>query len=399
MELYKHQQLAVERLKPGSILNGGVGSGKTITSIAFYFSKICGGRFDPFEIPHPKDLVIITTAMKRDSGDWEKELLYFHLSTNKELSYGDISVSIDSWNNIGKYTGVFGAFFIFDEQRVTGSGPWVKAFYKICRNNQWILLSATPGDTWSDYIPVFVANGFYKNKTDFAGQHIVYNPFLPYRKVQRYICTGRLERLRRQITVNMEDQRKTIQHHTTMWTDYDMKAYKTIFEERWYADENRPIKNASEMCYQLRKCVNSDPSRYEALGEIADKYERLIIFYNFDYELEGLKAFCAERGLTYGQRNGHVHDTLPTCEKWAYLVQYTSGCEGWNCIETNVVVFFSANYSYKVMVQAAGRIDRINTAYTHLYFYHLKSKSSIDLAIERALKNKKKFNEKEYINM
>lgn len=398
MKLYKHQQIAVERLKPGSILNGGVGSGKSITSIAFYFSKICGGDFKTFKMSRPRDLVIITTAMKRDTGDWERELLPFHLSTNKKLSHG-VSVSIDSWNNISKYVGITGAFFIFDEQRVTGSGPWVKAFYKICKHNLWILLSATPGDTWSDYIPVFVANGFYKHKTDFATQHIIYNPFLPYRKVQRYIGVSKLERLRQKVVVNMEDQRKTIQHHETVWTEYDREAYKQLYSERWYADENRPIKNASELCYLQRRCVNNDPSRYEALMEIIQKYDRLIVFYNFDYELDGLRKLCQDYGLIFGERNGHKHDSIPAFDKWVYLVQYTSGCEGWNCITTNAMVFFSANYSYKVMVQAAGRIDRINTKYTDLYFYHLKSRSSIDMAISRAIKNKKKFNEKDYVTI
>ena len=60
-------------------------------------------------------------------------------------------------------------------------------------------------------------------------------------------------------------------------------------------------------------------------------------------------------------------------------------------------MFFSQNYSFKVMEQAAGRIDRLNTPYTNLYYYHLKTRSGIDLAISRALAEKKQFNETRYL--
>jgi len=167
------QREALERLKSGNILCGDVGSGKSRTALAYYFEKECGGSFEPLYSPmqNPKNLYIITTAKKRDSLEWDDELIPFHLSRNKDLC--DVDIVIDSWNNIKKYADVKNSFFIFDEQRLVGSGAWVTTFYKITgsgrySNNQtgnhWILLSATPGDTWSDYIPVFVANKFYKNK-------------------------------------------------------------------------------------------------------------------------------------------------------------------------------------------------------------------------------------------
>ena len=50
------------------------------------------------------------------------------------------------------------------------------------------------------------------------------------------------------------------------------------------------------------------------------------------------------------------------------------------------------------MHQSAGRIDRLNTPFTDLYYYHLKTRSGIDLAIAKALKEKRKFNESSFID-
>jgi hypothetical protein len=345
----------------------------------------------------PKDLYIITTARKRDTLEWEQEMTPFMLTTNPEVTlYKDLKVVIDSWNNIKKYADVKDAFFIFDEQRVVGSGQWVKSFLKICRNgNFWILLSATPGDTWMDYIPVFVANGFFKNRTEFIDEHVVYRRFTKFPQVDRYLGTRRLERLRDSILVNMDFKRPTIQHHEDIWVEYDRQKYKDICRTRWNPWENEPIQNASEFCHCLRKVVNLDPSRLTMLLEILEKHPKAIIFYNFDYELELLKdinVFFYPR-LEIAEWNGHKHQDIPEGDRWIYLVQYNAGAEGWNCSKTDTIIFYSQNYSYKVMVQASGRIDRMNTPYTDLYFYHLKSHSSIDLAISKALREKKKFNE------
>ena len=227
--LYNYQMDAVNKMRNGCILNGGVGSGKSRTGLYYYF-KEQGGSIDPDYVPmkpRPKDLYIITTARKRDTLEWEGELAPFLLSTypNQNQFYGN-KVIVDSWNNIGKYSDIKGAFFIFDEQRVVGSGAWVKSFLKITKVNEWILLSATPGDTWMDYIPVFIANGFYKNKTEFCREHVVYSRFSKYPKVDRYLNTGRLIRLRNNILVDMDFTRQTIPHHIDIYSLYDPNKYK-----------------------------------------------------------------------------------------------------------------------------------------------------------------------------
>lgn len=401
IHLYDYQLDAVRRMKNGCILRGGVGSGKSLTALSYYYLRqdgeeesLLGGTYFPMGDP-PKDLYIITTAKKRDTLEWEGELSPFLLSTNPDVNLYQNKVVIDSWNNISKYKDITDAFFIFDEQRVVGSGTWVKSFLKIAKKNEWILLSATPGDTWEDYIPVFVANGFYRNRTEFKENHIIYTWVNgKYPKVDRYLNVGRLIRLRESILVDMDFKRKTISHHEDIYVKYDTEAYKDVGRLRWDPFKNEPITNASGLCYVWRRIVNSDISRRIALLELFEDHPKMIVFYNFDYELDILKTmFGRTEGVEVAEWNGHKHQPVPTGDSWVYLVQYNAGCEGWNCIQTDTIAFYSENYSYKVMQQAAGRIDRLNTPFTDLYYYHLKSRSGIDLGIARALKAKKNFNE------
>lgn len=400
INLRDYQLEAIQKMKNGCILCGGVGSGKSRTALAYYFLHEGGefrfGEYQPMSDP-PRDLYIITTARKRDTLEWEGELAPFLLSVHQDVSLYTNKVVVDSWNNIGKYVDAVDAFFIFDEQRVVGSGAWVKAFLTITRVNKWILLSATPGDTWSDYIPVFLANGFYRNRTEFTREHIIYSRFSKFPKIDRYVNTGRLLRLRRDILVDMDFKRTTVPHHQDVYVKYDIHKYKELIRSRWDPYKNEPIVNAAGLCYLQRKIVNTDDSRQAAVLEIVEKHPRVIIFYNFDYELEILKGLYYGDDVEIAEWNGHKHQPIPTCEKWVYLVQYTSGAEGWNCTSTDTIIFYSQNYSYKIMQQSAGRTDRLNTPYKDLYYYHLKSKATIDIGISRALEQKKDFSESRYV--
>ena len=397
IKLYPHQFEALGKMKNGCILNGGVGSGKSITGLAYYYA-VEGGKvgtkdFYPMKKEKPRDLYIITTARKRDTQEWNIELAPFLMSPYEGLNLYKNKVIIDSWNNIKKYENVKDAFFIFDEDRVVGSGAWVRAFLKISKSNLWILLSATPGDTWSDYIPVFIANGFYKNRTEFQDEHIIYKRFSKFPQIDRYINTGRLIRLRNNILIPMEFKRHTTVWDEDIWCSYDHFSYNRMFKDRWNIWKDVPIENAAELCYSLRKLVNSDPSRQNALLELYEKHPRIIVFYNYDYELDILKSMYFGDDVEVAEWNGHKHQPVPDSDKWVYLVQYNAGAEGWNCIKTDTIIFYSQNYSYKIMAQSRGRIDRLNTPFINLYCYHLKSRAKIDLAIAEALRNKKKFNE------
>jgi hypothetical protein len=400
--LGEHQTEAIKKMHNGCILCGGVGTGKSRTAIGYFYFIECDGRKKVNGIgterpmKNPRDLYIITTARKRDLCEWLDETILYDICTDASLNECGIKLTIDSWNNIKKYKDVKNSFFIFDEQRVIGYGTWVKTFLTITKSNHWILLSATPGDCWSDYIPVFIANGFYKNKTDFVRQHVIYNYRCKFPKVDRYVNQGKLLKHKEDILIPMKYEKQTIQHHLDTFTNYDKEQYKMISIKRWDIFENKPIDNPSKLCYLLRRVVNSDKTRLEAVKDIYEEYGKAIIFYNFNYELKDLEELCQNEGIIFSEWNGIKHEEIPNNDKWLYLVQYTAGCEGWNCTTCNCMIFFSQNYSYRVMEQASGRIDRLNTPYTDLFYYHLRSRSAIDNAIYSSLKKKRKFNEAKF---
>lgn len=376
-ELRPHQVKALSELKNGNILNGGVGTGKSMVAAHYYIQNEA-----------PKDVYVITTAKKRDSLDWNAEFAAVAVGPTPS-SFGGV-LTIDSWNNIDKYKDVKGAFFIFDEQRLVGAGAWTKAFLKLSKANNWILLSATPGDTWLDYIPVFVANGFYKNRTEFKREHVVYTTWGKFPKVERYTSVSKLVKHRHDILVTMKFERQTTRHEHTVYVDYDVDLMERVTKKRWHVFEERPIRDVAELFIVMRKVANSHESRLRACKKILKKHPKVIFFYNFDYELEELRKLSSI--TTIAEWNGHKHEPIPTGDSWAYLVQYIAGAEGWNCIDTDTMCFFSLTFSYKNWEQAHGRTDRLNTPFTDLHYYVLRSKSVIDNSVWRALKNKESFN-------
>lgn len=393
IDLYDHQIKALKQMHNGSIVDIAVGGGKSRISIAYYYFKVCNGSMKVngkgkvWKPKTPTPLFIITTAAKRNKGEWQDELDVFGLTAE----------AIDSWNNIKKYVKVTNAFFILDEQRVVGSGSWVKSFLKIAKQNQWILLSATPGDSWQDYIPVFIANGFYRNRTEFNHLHTVYKPYMKFPVVDHYINTGVLERYRRQILVIVDYEKKAVKEKHKIVVGYDKVLYKRVFKDRWDIFEDEPIMEAGKLCYLLRKVVNIDSSRIEAVRDLMIEHPKTIIFYNFTYELNILRELAESLGYDIGEWNGEKHTAVPTSKAWVYLAQYTAASEGWNCITTDTTIFYSQSYSYRTTVQAAGRIDRLNTPFNTLHYYYIRSAAPIDLAISRALTQKKDFNARAYV--
>lgn len=371
IQLTPEQEQAVTKLKTGSILYGGVGSGKTYTSLVYYK-----------EVHSDVPLYVITTAKVRDSHSWEESA----------ANLGIKSITVDSWNNIEKYVTKNG-FFIFDEQKTLTYGKWSRTLIKIARSGKpWIMLSATPGDTWLDYMVVFIANGFYRNPTQFKEQHIVYNPYVKFPQIKEYINEGILMRHRRDILVPLVVKRHTRRHFESIYTDFNIALYSKVMTNRFNYLKNRPIKNASELTQLVRRIISSSPGRIRALKEQMAKYPKMIVFYNYDYEKDIIIKAAEQGGYNVAQYNGKVHDDLPESETWIYAVQYTAA-EGWNATSTNHIVFYSPNYSWKVTEQAQGRIDRLNTKFTDLYYTFLVSHSSIDEAVLKSVAQKKKFNE------
>lgn len=370
-KLDSYQEDALGKLFSGAILFGGVGSGKTVTGLEFYKRKY----------KHLK-LFVITTAKKRDTKDFEDEA--------KLVGINDLVV--DSWNNIEKYKHEKG-FFIFDEQRVVGYGRWAKTFIHIAHRNPWILMSATPGDTWMDYVPVFIANRFYKNKTDFINQHVEYDRYVRFPRVKRYHNEGRLLKLRESILVPMPVKRHTTRIRKFIECNYNKELYDITMSQRMNPYSLTPIENASELTQTIRRIVSEDPHRMWKAKWLMDIHDRIVVFYNYNYELDILRNLSEQTGKPYAEWNGQKHEEIPDTDKWIYLVQYTAGAEGWNCTTTNVMLFYSLNYSYRIVEQAEGRIDRRNTPYEKLEYFYLTSKSRIDSSVRRAVTNKKSFSE------
>lgn len=400
ISLYPHQVTAMHKMHDGCVVTGDVGTGKSLTALAFWYIKVCKGVPQMPGIPYepmktPVELYVVTTARKRDKLDWEKEGAHF--AVGREPNESGVSMHVDSWNNIKNYTDIENSFFIFDEQRLVGNGSWVSAFLKIAAKNQWIMLSATPGDNWMDYVPVFIANGFYKNRSEFQRRHVVWMPYAKFPKVQRYTEQYHLSQLRDSILVDMPYERHTARHLATCTVEYDESLYNEVSKTRWHYVEQRPLKDAAELFALLRRIVNTDPSRLGETLKILEQHPKLIVFYNFNYELDMLRMMAQNINYPYAEWNGHLHQDIPQTEKWLYLVQYTAGAEGWNCIETNAMAFWSLNYSWKIFHQSQGRIDRLNTPFKDLYYYILRSGSSIDTNIWKALMSKKKFNESMFI--
>lgn len=402
IQLAPHQLKAIEEMDNGKVLTGGVGTGKSRTALGYFAIKECSGDFringigDTGPMLEPKDIYVITTARKRDSLDWEREAAMFSLSNDPDSSFAGIKLTVDSWNNVHLYADVVDAFFIFDEQRLVGSGIWVKNFLKIAKRNRWVMLSATPGDTWLDFIPLFVANGFYKNRTEFLREHVVFSTWSKFPKVDRYLGSARLFKLRDSILVDMPYERHTVRHVENKLTLYDKDKYDQVMKQRWHIYEDRPVRDVAEMFSVARRVCNTDPSKAGALMQLMEKHPRMIVFYNFDYELEDLRRLAELLRMPYAEWNGHKHQPVPEDNAWLYFVQYAAGNEAWNCIETDTVVFYSLNYSWKVMEQAKGRIDRLNTPFTDLHYYILRSGSSIEQGIMKALLTKQVFNEKDW---
>jgi hypothetical protein len=348
IELMEHQLDAVNNLGNGKVLWGVTGSGKSAVVLEYYMRN---------EAPRP--IIVITTAKKRDSLDWYGEAAKFGVSVEPQFSRAG-AITVDSWNNIKNYRGVVGAFFVFDEQRVVG-------------------------------------HGYYTNITDFKLQHVVYEPFTTFPKVKMYLDESRLEKLRNDVLVEMPYQAYTKRVKNYMPVSYDKDLFDQVWDKRWHVYEDRPLKDAAERWRVGRRVVNSDQSRVEFIWDLIHKgvHDKVIVFYNFDYELEILRGLADM--FVVAEWNGHRKNLVPDEGPWIYLVQYNSGAEGWNCTTANAMVFYSMTYSYRTFIQAQGRIDRLDTPFKTLYYYVLVADCITDKAVKRALDQKKNFNERRFV--
>lgn len=373
------QRDAVDRMHDGCVLLGRTGSGKTMTALGYWL-----------KVHAQQDLYVVTTPAKRDAMEWEGD--------SAKLGQYLPPERVVSWNKIKDFEYLESAFVVFDEQRVSGSGKWVKSFLKIAKSNDWILLSATPGDVWIDWLPLFIANGFYRTRTQFTDRHVIWDPHTRYPRIKRYIEEDRLERCQEAICVYLASPNPISRMVHDELVSYDSRKYAEVTRKRWNPFEVRPMMDAGELCRVQRRIVLENVCREEALERLLKGHPRALVFYSYNYELEAIKAVCERLGRSYGQRNGHRHDPVPVSkEPWVYIVQYQSA-DAWNCISTNIAILYSLPYSWRQQEQAMGRIDRMNTPFDELHYYRLMTDSTIDNAILACLDRKETFNERVYEN-
>lgn len=373
------QRDAVDRMHDGCVLLGRTGSGKTMTALGYWL-----------KVHAQQDLYVVTTPAKRDAMEWEGD--------SAKLGQYLPPERVVSWNKIKDFEYLESAFVVFDEQRVSGSGKWVKSFLKIAKRNDWILLSATPGDVWIDWLPLFIANGFYRTRTQFTDRHVIWDPHTRYPRIKRYIEEDRLERCQEAICVYLASPNPISRMVHDELVSYDSRKYAEVTRKRWNPFEVRPMMDAGELCRVQRRIVLENVCREEALERLLKGHPRALVFYSYNYELEAIKAVCERLGRSYGQRNGHRHDPVPVSkEPWVYIVQYQSA-DAWNCISTNIAILYSLPYSWRQQEQAMGRIDRMNTPFDELHYYRLMTDSTIDNAILACLDRKETFNERVYEN-
>lgn len=370
-----YQKRAINQMHNGCILCGGVGAGKSLTSLG-YIDKV-----------YPSGTVyIITPARKRNTGEWFDDI--------RKNDMDETRFVVDSWNNLSKYKDVKDAFFLFDEQKVSGKGTWAKSLIRIAKSNQWILLSATPGDTYDDYATVLIANGFVRNRTTWYDEYCV-TKSQPFFHIVDHKNKDVIDMMIRRIFIKMDYQsdKKRIERVIPIQARSAGEEKEILMTHKAPGAQMPFTTFAAAIAYVRMNCYDKS-KKTEALRKIIEKHKKIIVFYNFLSEKLEIERAAIDANVTINFYNGQRHDPIPDTDEWVYGVQYNSGAEAWNCITTNAMVFYSPNYSYKTMEQAHGRIDRVNSPYECLYYYMLLNELNIDNKVMNALSSKKDFNEK-----
>lgn len=138
------------------------------------------------------------------------------------------------------------------------------------------------------------------------------------------------------------------------------------------------------------------PAKLEAFGDLLDgTSKRLVVFYNFDVELEGLTAELEKRYRSYGVLNGKAHDLSPffDTDDGVALIQYQSGAMGVNMQQADTCVYFSPPLASSLFEQSKKRIHRVGQDKPCTY-YELVSKGTVEEKIYDTLAMRRDYTEK-----
>lgn len=397
--LYGFQLDAVSELLEGRhFIVAGCGAGKTAMALVWANS-----------VSHQtgkNNVVIVTTASKSKTGDFEQEADVWCPSLLNSLS----SFSVLSWHKLRAWVEAHAGMdlssyiFIFDEvQRAKAgvSSGMGRAFLKITKaTDTWAAFTGTPGDTWLSFYPYFQACNLVKNKTSFLNHYANIQTYKGYPEITGWINEDRLKDMWAAISFAPDTEKvmsELPEQTHRVFTFKKPTSYNKIFKTRMN-EEGEFLDTAGALCAELRRqCFTKD--KQEWIKDFVEGLESgCVFFYNFIKTgdmLEEIIGKALPKGARVWRIDGKHHD-IPTAdtigEHDMVLCQWQSGSEALNLQFLHYWCSVEACYSYSTSIQARGRIRRLGQKMPQFYYY-LKTEYTIEDAVYEALKTKSDFAE------
>lgn len=388
--LRSYQQDAVEALLNGKhIVVASCGVGKGFISLEWARGT------------KKSNVLVITQASKVKSNDFVEEAKLL----DEKWYNSQSSFTVVSWNSLAKWlkehqSENFADYAIIaDEiQRIknysTGMG---KSFLKIASHTKcWAGFTATPGESWIQMMPYFVACGFVKHKTDFTNKFCVTQSFKGYIEIIGYNHEEVLNKWWSGITYfpDTKEMEKQLPSETHKVVHFKAPTgYAKVLKTKTRLDTDEFIDTSMAMCHYLRQlCCSKE--KVEWLKEFVESLDTsCVVFYTYIEEGEKIKE--ALKGVKIWEINGKKHD-IPTADTIGkhdvVLAQWESGSASLNLQFMNYWVSFSPCYSLTTSCQSRGRIKRIGQT-KPMFYYYLKTDHTIENDIYKALKEKRDFSE------
>ena len=397
-ELFNFQKQAVGQLIGGKhFIVAGCGAGKTAMALV-WANAICRQT-------HKKKILVVTTASKSKTGDFEEEAnvwcpsLLNSLSSFSVLSWHKLRAWVETnWNSLGDYV------YIFDEvQRAKAgvSSGMGRAFLKITKEtNLWAAFTGTPGDTWLSFYPYMQACGYVKNKTSFLNHYAQIQTFKGYPEIVGWVDEDKLKDIWTEISYAPDTSKvmsELPQQTHKVFTFKKPLKYNKVLKTR-YNDDGEFLDTSGALCAELRRqCFTKD--KQEWVKDFVDGLESgCVFFYNFVATGDMLEKII-QKALPKGARVWRVdgkHHEIPTAQtigpKDMVLCQWQSGSEALNLQFLHYWVAVELCYSYSTANQARGRIRRLGQKHPQWYGY-LLTEGTIEQDILQCLKGKGTFAE------
>lgn len=396
-ELYGFQKQAIGELLAGKhIVISATGSGKGAMAV-IWAKETC-------KRSKKKKVLVITTASKSRTGDFEADAdLWCSTSFREQLE----AFTVISWHKLKAWVSAHTIelsewVVIADEVAKASAGVssgMGRAFLQLAgKTPDWAGFTATPGDTWIKFYPYFQACGLVKNKTYFMTKYVRVQTFKGFPEIIGYDHEDELKSFWQRISTAPDtrqmmrelpgEEHKVVEFKKASTYDKTLKSR--------VAPDGTLLDTSGSLCAELRRqCFTKDKQQWikdfvENLGDGA------VMFYNFiktGDELEEIVKKALPKDAKIWRIDGKHHE-IPTADtigkRDIVLCQWQSGSEALNLQFLHYWVSVELCYSYSTAVQARGRIKRIGQK-SHMLYYYLQTKGTIETAVMRCLKNKGEF--------